>query len=563
MSKIILAAVSFLFLLGCNSTEFSSQGAQSTENKRSSGEDLKKDSESQESADVSSDASGTNTEASQSTDAGASEPKNVSSTVETVQSNVSLDICKPKPVALPGQITELKELYHWQSHDSFNQVMATPIAVPLKQDDTFSTILVVAFQGVHYHDEPGRLIAINGADGTELWRSSVEMAPSSTVAVADMNNDGNGEIAGIGADGRVVLIDANGKLIWRSDEAGWSLEGPKKIQGNRSAPAVADLDGDGRIEVVAELGIFDGGSGKKLHSLASGIGQAAATFDPDGSGSGQKVVNGRDIRNSDGSVFCSFPDNIFVEFSAVARLRKSDPSVTIIGLNGASRQKNGQVVGLNGNDCSLKFKTDMSSPGGGSVNIGDYDNDGELEFSIAARNKLVAFETDGSIKWQVDNHDFSSATTGTTSFDLNGDGKAEIIYNDEVYLKVFDAETGRIIYQTANSSGTLIENPIVVDVNHDGHANIVVAANDFNPELRSHHGIRVFQAPDNDWVATRKIWNQHAFDPLGISDELLVTRVDKPNLLQGALSSDYLAGFRNNIPLRQNLDECHDMAHHD
>jgi hypothetical protein len=62
-------------------------------------------------------------------------------------------------------------------------------------------------------------------------------------------------------------------------------------------------------------------------------------------------------------------------------------------------------------------------------------------------------------------HDFD----GDTAFDFLGDGVAEAIYADETQIYVFDGKTGQINLTSPRQSGTLIEYPVVADVDNDGY----------------------------------------------------------------------------------------------
>ncbi len=98
---------------------------------------------------------------------------------------------------------------------------------------------------------------------------------------------------------------------------------------------------------------------------------------------------------------------------------------------------------------------------------------------------------------------------------------------------------------------------MVADVDGDGHANIVVGANDkwsYTPQ--THHGVRVFQAPKNDWVATRRIWNQHAYSPLLVKESGALTGIDPAKIHKPWFASAHLVGFRNNIPMPRVKPEC-------
>ena len=225
--------------------------------------------------------------------------------------------------------------------------------------------------------------------------------------------------------------------------------------------------------------------------------------------------------------------------------------MTVVGAAG------GVVYAFNGKTCAKIFEKPFPGGGGGPFNFADFDGDGELNFGSAGKTNFAAFNPDGSTLWTSVTKDASSYQTGATTFDFNGDHKNEIVYNDEDYLRIYDGASGKVLYQIENSSGTLYEYPIIVDTDGDGHANIVVHANDcFNYTNKSAYGIRVFEAPKNDWVGTRGIWNQHAYDPLLVNDDGTLTGVDAEKIWKPWLKSKHLVGFRNNIAKPDIKPEC-------
>ncbi len=114
-------------------------------------------------------------------------------------------------------------------------------------------------------------------------------------------------------------------------------------------------------------------------------------------------------------------------------------------------------------------------------------------------------------------------------FDFDGDGIAEVVYNDQYWLRVYDGPTGDVNFCLCNTTATLWEYPVVADVDNDLHAEIVVASNNYGggfmscpttPDLGAcelariaagenvgTNGVRVFASPTRDWVRTRRIWN--------------------------------------------------------
>jgi hypothetical protein len=59
-------------------------------------------------------------------------------------------------------------------------------------------------------------------------------------------------------------------------------------------------------------------------------------------------------------------------------------------------------------------------------------------------------------------------------FDFEGDGKAEVVYADECFLRVYDGSSGEVLYSAYRTSGTWYESPVVADVDRDQNTEIVV-----------------------------------------------------------------------------------------
>jgi hypothetical protein len=81
---------------------------------------------------------------------------------------------------------------------------------------------------------------------------------------------------------------------------------------------------------------------------------------------------------------------------------------------------------------------------------------------------------EGRVLWTQPSQDLSSARTGSSVFDFNGDGRAEVVYGDECYVRVYDGQTGEVVFSQARFSSTWQENPIVADVDADYAAEMVM-----------------------------------------------------------------------------------------
>ncbi|MNS46018.1 FG-GAP repeat protein [compost metagenome] len=196
--------------------------------------------------------------------------------------------------------------------------------------------------------------------------------------------------------------------------------------------------------------------------------------------------------------------------------------------------------------------------GGGQSTIGDFDgNSATLEIAVATGKSLTIFNNKGAKVAGYTTQDCSSLSTGITSFDFNGDGKPEIIYADEQYVRIFEMDGSnnlKVIWSEINPSGTLREYPVVADVDGDGYSELVVVANNMWVDVNSVYqtpeqrdlarpvtGLRVFGPQSvRAWMPTRAVWNQHAYMASNVTDDLKATA---STLVNGA----YPTFFKRNV----------------
>jgi hypothetical protein len=208
----------------------------------------------------------------------------------------------------------------------------------------------------------------------------------------------------------------------------------------------------------------------------------------------------------------------------------------------------GEATGLKVIRGSLDFNNGISTAafcgasseyGGGPPTVADFDGDGFPDVGIAGAVGYAVFSgkklMDPSVAdkdtllWFKETHDCSSAVTGSSVFDFNGDGRAEVLYSDEYHLWMYDGVTGsNLIPSTCNTTGTLWEYPLVADVDNDGQADIIVASNAyaFNCNGVKTSGIRVFGSKNGGWVRTRRVWNQHAYHVTNVNESGLVPAIE-------------------------------------
>jgi hypothetical protein len=157
-------------------------------------------------------------------------------------------------------------------------------------------------------------------------------------------------------------------------------------------------------------------------------------------------------------------------------------------------------------------------------------------------------------------------------FDFEGDGKAEAIYNDELNLRVYRGSNGDVLLKMCSTSGTLQENPVIVDVDGDDHAEIVVMNNNYAFKTcdadvgggPSHTGFKVIGDAQNRWVRTRRIWNQHTYHITNVNDDATVpmnetrnwTVARFNNFRQNVQPNDILAAPDLTVTVRADYMSC-------
>ena len=187
--------------------------------------------------------------------------------------------------------------------------------------------------------------------------------------------------------------------------------------------------------------------------------------------------------------------------------------------------------------CSFPL-IDCSFNESGPPTIADFDGDGKPEIGTASADYYVVVDWDCDpaalppecegpyILWQVANEDCSSRVTASSVFDFEGDGAAEVVYADETTMRIFDGSTGAILFTDPNhDSHTRIEMPVIADVDNDGNAEIVI------PENQSQQGVIIWEDSFDNWVRTRRVWNQHGYSITHITEDGTVPAVPETNWL--------------------------------
>ncbi|HSP78485.1 MAG TPA: FG-GAP-like repeat-containing protein, partial [Myxococcaceae bacterium] len=375
----------------------------------------------------------------------------------------------------------------------------------------------------------GILRAYSGDDGRELWSVTdmqYRVRGMASLAAGDIDGDGLVELCTVPVDGLgVSCFENDGTFKFRTTR----LEGGSLPFNEWGGPALADLDGDGTVEILVGNHAFTAtGETKWVGSDGAGPEKGSLPFavdlDQDGT---LEVVNGRSVYRHDGTLRCANLD-IGHGLSAVADFDGDGRGELVVSWGGS--------VTLLDDDCSMKWTQGI--PGGnipgsgersGPPTIADVDGDGQPEIAVAGAYRLAIFEADGSIRWQQPIQE-RIRMSGATAFDFEGDGRTELVYADGQYLRIHEGSTGAVRFMTMHSSsrvydtsiyesGIPYELPVVADLDTDGRADLLLASSSYGLEQSSRPGLRVFHDRNEGWVGARRIWNQHAYSVVNINDD--------------------------------------------
>lgn len=414
--------------------------------------------------------------------------------------------------------------------DALN-VMMTPAVVDLNEDGVPDVVFASTAATDGAFVEVGFLRALNGANGAELFTvtdPTLRVNAASSVAVGDIDLDGHVEILASDSTGTRILAFSNtGALKWAS---------PTLEPINWGAPAIANLMGDAVPEIVIGRQVLDGatgallwtGSGGRGAQTTSGTGPISLVADLDLDGI-PEVVAGNTAYRATGAIFWtnpSLPDG----YNAIGNFDDDPFPEIVLVANGTVR--------LLEHDGTVKWGP-VAIPGGGvggPPTVADYDGDGKPEIGVAGANRYAVFETDGTLKWAAVTQDGSSNQTGSSVFDFESDGQAEVVYHDETRLHVFRGSDGTVLFEIPSSSCTWHEYPVIADVDGDGNAEIVSVANN-NCGFGSQRGVFVYGDSLDQWVATRKIWNQHTYHITNVNDDASIPMVEANNWLTPGLNN--------------------------
>lgn len=273
---------------------------------------------------------------------------------------------------------------------------------------------------------------------------------------------------------------------------------------SKGTPMTFDINGDGKAEVITGTVVLDGQTGETIYAGTTSSSQtyAIGIFDNDPKGIASLLTNSgvykwdttskgwKNVVKFSGGSHTGYAD--FGTPGATAAdfdFTKLDGIPEFV-LSGDNKLKIFATPQTDGKYAVQEILSVGSFSQGGPVTIGDFDNDGLPEVAVASNGVFGVYDprckgynnpegsgcADKFILWERWSQDNSSGVTGSSLFDFDGDGQPEAVYGDECFVRVYEGNTGRVLFSARRSSWTSVEAPVIADIDDDGSAEILMTS---------------------------------------------------------------------------------------
>jgi hypothetical protein len=429
-----------------------------------------------------------------------------------------------------------------------HQCVMSPMVADLDADCT-PEIVFNTYDASNY-TTGGILRVISGNDGSRVWTLSdpaYRTDPGSHPAIGDITGDGTPEII-VSSEGSTLLaVNADGTVLWESENFSGG--------GKSGSPSLANFDNAGLPEIAWGRNVFDA-NGTLLWSVGAGptgangsVGPLSCVADLTGDGRPEIIMGGTAY---------TFTGTVGVDFAGEL-LWQGAAADGYCGVGDFDLDGMPEVVDVISNNIylydgltgvTLGLLPIAGGGAGGPPNIADFDGDGFPDVGTAGGNRYVVAQwtaAGGMTQlWEAVTLDGSSQRTGSSVFDFDGDGRSEVIYGDELFLRIYpgtepDCAVGgplcdgvmtdeEILFIDINSSRTRSEYPIIADVDGDFKAEIVFSTNNESAQgSTGDAGVEVFEDRLDNWVGTRPIWNQHTYHVTNVGNDGSIPAIEPPN----------------------------------
>ncbi|MBO6050725.1 MAG: VCBS repeat-containing protein, partial [Bacteroidales bacterium] len=366
-----------------------------------------------------------------------------------------------------------------------------------------------------------RAYDITAADPSiPYWVSDTDFGESGhdwavNVSFADFNHDGHPEVfvrnKVYNAETGVLLAAASTNTHYGASYAHWTNTGahPYKL----SSPIAADVCGDVKLDLILGNEVYD----VNINNIAGTLGNSitlAQRVTPPGNAPEDGHPQVADFNN----------DGYLDIFISVRNTHESSGHVY------------GYVWDLHNQTVSTPFDILTGWSGKSIPLIADIDNDNLLEVLIQSEvswdpNKFQTYKYHPdtmvfTLEWGFPT-DENSYSNSITAFDFNQDGLLELMISDQNTMRIVngsgishithaDTISMYVLNSFSFAQNTIMQYPVIADVDADGSAEIVSVGSDRLNILKSSTSV--------PWAPARKVWNQYMYNVTNVNEDLTIPR---------------------------------------
>ena len=426
--------------------------------------------------------------------------------------------------------------------------------------DTPDVVVIAGFEPPDFWEgrwlpNPAHIFVLDGATGKEHFKSETSVSPSVTPAIGDLDGDGLPEIVAMGwlldqfLNGEMlsglVAFDHTGKVKWQVPFDFDNYLDQRATLGI----TIADMDSDGKAEVIVSTAVFDGATGAlkwNAEDVSFSLSTVITDLDVDGKlelvtglqaydSSGALIWDRADLVQGNGlladiinlvgvyPIAINTDDDEFTEIVLAA-----GPGIFVLEHDGKTKVNGaGEPIFYRSTDQGLDLG-DFNPP-----TAHDFDGDGAVDIAVGASTGFTVLNRAMQPIYQYSMID--DGLTATTAFDFLGDGQAEAIYADKDKLLFFDVAAKELV-MTWPHSGQM-DYPIVVDVDNDESAEVIVVSNgtidtsSFIPFYvpKTAPTVQVLTDSMNRWIPTRRIWNMSNYHVTNVLEDGSLPNPEPPH----------------------------------
>jgi len=348
-----------------------------------------------------------------------------------------------------------------------------------------------------------RILVLNAEDGSLLWDYNTGGCNDVAPLIYDVDMDGELEIVLPGScNPKTFCFDAKSGVV----------EWVTTTHGSDSPPTVADIDNDGKPEILhGEFGgwvlCLNGEDGSvKWNHLVDGnswIQTAPTILDVDGDEYLDFVIANWNF-GDDHKIFAyrandhqllwetELPDGVMYHGASHADIDNDGKEELVIG------DYSGQLIVLNAEDGSIHwtFRFPFSYSVAAPTNIADLDQDGDLEIIFFDWFQLGVLDHEGNLVWKYEIPNNPSSFRGAAISDVNDDEFLDIVFatsDGKVYG--VDGFFGEELWSVdlradiGESNFDIDHAPVISDFDDDGFLDLfVVGGHAEYPEVQNNYG---------------------------------------------------------------------------